>query len=69
MAILVQARDANDDIPFILDEYVCDIYIVSYVSQGLSGMGQLWLLHTHDAKHNNSDIKTQVRDICAQDGV
>ena len=51
------------DIQFVLDVYVCAMYIVSYISKAQKGMSQLLQRACKEARAGNSNIKQQVRDI------
>ena len=53
----------NHDIQFVLDAYACAMYIVSYISKGQRGMSELLRKTCEEAKHNGSDIRSQVRAI------
>ena len=47
----------------MLDVYACAMYIVSYISKAQKGMSQLLQRACDEARHGNSSIKQQVRDI------
>ncbi len=51
------------DIQYVLDVYVCALYIVSYISKAQKGMSELLCKAVAEAKEGNSNIKQQVRDI------
>jgi hypothetical protein len=59
----LKAWRANMDIQFVLDVYVCEMYIVSYISKAQKGMSDLLRNACAEAKEGNSTIKQQVRDI------
>ena len=54
---------ANMDIQYVLDVYVCAMYIVSYISKAEKGMSELLRKAVAEAKEGNTNIKQQVRDI------
>ncbi|XP_070191701.1 uncharacterized protein [Littorina saxatilis] len=61
--ILAQVRMANTDVQFVLDEYACGMYIVTYISKSQRGMSDL-LKHADDeAKRGNQSVKQKVRHI------
>ena len=53
----------NMYIQFVLDVYVCAMYIVSYISKAQKGMSRLLQQACEEAKKGNCSIKQQVRDI------
>ncbi|XP_070184330.1 uncharacterized protein [Littorina saxatilis] len=61
--ILAQVWMANTDVQFVLDEYACGMYIVTYISKSQRGMSDL-LKHADDeAKRGNHSVKQKVRHI------
>lgn len=51
------------DIQYVLDIYVCAMYIVLYISKAEKGMSGLLQWGRAEAKKGNAIIKQQVRDI------
>ena len=51
------------DVQFVLDVYACAMYIVSFISKAQKGMSELLRTAFAEARHGNSTIKQQVRDI------
>ncbi|XP_070183583.1 uncharacterized protein [Littorina saxatilis] len=61
--ILAQLWMANTDVQFVLDEYACGMYIVTYISKSQRGMSYL-LKHADDeATRGNHSVKQKVRHI------
>ena len=51
------------DIQFVVDVYVCAVYMVTYISKAQKGMSKLLQQAYTEANEENSSIKQQVRDI------
>ncbi|XP_076461676.1 uncharacterized protein LOC143294132 [Babylonia areolata] len=54
---------ANTDVQFILDEYACAVYIVTYISKSQRGMSDMLRDAADEAKHGNHSVREQVRHI------
>ena len=60
---LLNVRQANMDIQFVLDPYACAVYILSYITKGQRGMSKLLRKACEEAKEGNKDIVNKVRHI------
>ena len=58
---LLDAWRANDDLQFVIDPYVCVVYIVSYISKSQRGMSMLLHQACKEARQSKMDLKQQVR--------
>ena len=60
---LLKAWRANMDVQFVLDPYVCAVYILSYITKGQRGMNKLLETASQEANAGNKDIVHKVRHI------
>lgn len=61
--VALKCWEANMDIQFILDQYACVSYIVSYISKGQRGLSNLLHQACKETRSSESDIRQQVRKI------
>ncbi|MDY6841695.1 MAG: AAA family ATPase [Pseudomonadota bacterium] len=60
---LAQIWMANTDVQFVMDEYACGAYIITYISKGHRGMSDLLRDASDEAKRGNRGVQQQVRHI------
>lgn len=60
---LLRAWNANVDIQYIVDEYACVVYIISYISKSEHEIGQLLDVAQKEAFNGNLDTKEALKQI------